>query len=79
MKKERKTSGSDWVTPSGQGSSQEMLSVTGTHGCFYFSLQRAWILAGLLSLKTISSSIKSTIFNGLEPCSKTCHFQNVQA
>lgn len=57
-KTEGKTSGSDWVPHSGQGSSQEMLSVTGTHGCFDFSLQRAWILAGLLSLKAINSLIK---------------------
>lgn len=40
-KTEGKTSGSDWVAQSGRGSSQEMLSVTGTHGCFDFSLQRA--------------------------------------
>lgn len=56
---EGRTSGSDWVTQSDQGVSQEMLSVTGTHGCFHFSLQRAQILAGLLSPKAVSSSMKS--------------------
>lgn len=35
-KAEGKTSGSNWVPQSGRGSSQEMLSVTGTHGCFDF-------------------------------------------